>query len=375
MPNTKMRDYAKKKPIAITADGTFLYPTNLEGVAALGIGSLDQLETPLQQKLTLERVKLDPSYDLGIIGLAHVKKDEVIRNVEELTTLGCTVIQAEMAYCNEFIATDGGATLATEMKSPEWPEQEWVIPPWKKGKKIKLWVKSTAVFCENTTDAVTRPAALYRIAHVHPVFVAKGFNVVSLEDANDVRANFVGPAKGAFSNYISGIGHGSPTVYTGHLGDHILEVGAYDAAEVKATVIHLLSCQTAKKLGPDVVAKGATAYAGYFENFTFVWDDPATGVNEQELFWKCDSTFDIYMANGATAAAAYEATIAAYNAAIASVPGTSAATWLTWDRNYLRSPVIHAMYGSVDATAPSATAVWVVIPFEMADLKPEAKTK
>jgi hypothetical protein len=123
-------------------------------------------------------------------------------------------------------------------------------------------------------------------------------------------------------------------------------VGAYDGAEVNGKVIHLLSCQTAKQLGPDMVTKKAKAYIGYFENFTFVFDNPNTPTNEIELFWKSDSAFDLMMAKGHTVQAAHDKTIATFNAAIASVPNTSAATWLTWDRDFLRSPVINAIYGS-----------------------------
>jgi hypothetical protein len=114
-------------------------------------------------------------------------------------------------------------------------------------------------------------------------------------------------------------------------------------------VIHLLSCQTAKQLGPDLIKKGARAYAGYFENFTFVYDQPGTPIDEMELFWRCDSTWDLMMAHGETAEKAHNATIAAYNAAIAEVPGTAAAVWLTHDRNYFRSPVSSAAYGSKNA--------------------------
>ncbi len=229
------------------------------------------------------------------------------------------------------------------------------------------------MFCEDTGTAITNAAAQYRIANVHPVFVARGFNVVSLEGASDTRANFATEAKKPFVDYISGVGHGAPNVYTGV--DHILEVGIYDPLEVKGKVIHLLSCQTAKALGPDVVAKGAKAYAGYFENFTIVWDDPATRGNEEELFWKSDSTFDICMANGYTVEQAHNETIAAFNAAIASVPNTSAATWLTWDRNYFRTPVSDAVYGDRSALAPNMTAIWILVPFAASELATAVEAK
>ena len=68
-----------------------------------------------------------------------------------------------------------------------------------------------------------------------------------------------------------------------------------------------------------------------------MWDDSSTpAVNEFELFARSDSTYDLAMANGATAQDAYNATVAAFNAAMALVPNTAAATWLLWDRDHLK---------------------------------------
>ncbi len=374
----QMRDYALKKPVAITVDGKFILPLEVEAEAILGMAPIGSLNTSLQQKLTLERIKEDPKYDLGILGLEKVTKEEVIAHVEQLTDLGKEIVSAEVNYCHEFISglTPAAASFP-KIKPQKRPIPSWgPWGPWKPPYKwVKLYIKNTVVFCEASVDTITSSAAQYRIAHVHPAFAARGFNVVSLEGANDTRANFAPEAKKPFVDYISGIGHGAPNEYTGDKIAAILQVGAYDPLEVKGKVIHLLSCQTAKELGKDVVTNGAKAYAGYFENFTIVWDDPATPGNETELFWESDSTFDIGMANGYTVEQAHNATIAAYNAAIASVPNTSAATWLTWDRNYFRSPVSDAAYGDRSALAPNMTAIWVPVPFAISELATAVEAK
>jgi hypothetical protein len=119
----------------------------------------------------------------------------------------------------------------------------------------------------------------------------------------------------------------------------ILQVGGYGAAEVKGRALHLLSCETARTLGPDTVTNGAKAFVGYDENFVFDWTNP-------NLYWQCDSQFDISMANGKTAEQAIADTVAKYDAAIASVPGTSTAATLLSDRNLLRSPVSGAAWGN-----------------------------
>jgi hypothetical protein len=66
-----------------------------------------------------------------------------------------------------------------------------------------------------------------------------------------------------------------------------------------------------------------------------VWDDTTTPVDEFLLFAASDSTFDLMMANGATAQDAYDATILAFDAAISQVPNTVAASWLMYDRDHL----------------------------------------
>jgi len=370
------KEYAAKKPISITPTGKFITPSELTEKATLGVGSLFALNEDLKVKLTVERNKLEPDYKLGIIGVGIVTKDEVIDNVQKGTEFGQQVVNAEMSYCNELMSALAESRPASQL--PEAPKArvasippDWKWIPKKWWDKWRPYFRMCALFCENTTDSVTQYAAGYRKTNVHPVFAKRGFCLHILEGVNDVRAKFSPLAKSLRVAYISGIGHGSPTVYTGHLGDPILTKCNYDAAEVKGKVIHLLSCQTARELGPDLIRKGARAYAGYYENFTFVSDQQGTPVNEMELFWKCDSTFDIMMALGATVETAHNTTIATYNAAIALVPNTAAATWLTHDRNCFRSPVIDAIYG--DKTAKIYPFIRLPLtPFiEVEGLRPE----
>jgi hypothetical protein len=348
----RVTDFAAKKPIAITPDGKFILPSEARTASfTLPPKSLHTLNEDLQAKLTLERVKRDPIYNLGIIGGGQMTKEEVIANVEARTEFGREVIRAEINYCNQLLAPQGSEAASGGRRGATAVSDRVVIqptPPFvKKIPNILIpFFRTSVLFCEDTTDNLTNMAAQYRKKHVHTAFKSAGFNVIVLEGAEDVRTKFAEKAKSKRVVYISGVGHGSPTVYTGHMGSQILKVGAYDGAEVNGKVVHLLSCQTAKQLGPDMVTKKAKAYMGYFENFTFVFDNPNTPTNEIELFWKSDSAFDLMLAKGHTVQAAHDKTIATFNAAIASVPNTSAATWLTWDRDFLRSPVINAIYGS-----------------------------
>jgi hypothetical protein len=114
----------------------------------------------------------------------------------------------------------------------------------------------------------------------------------------------------------------------------------YDPAEVKGTIIHLLSCKTAQQLGPDLVKKGACAYFGYFENFTITWNYP-------DAFWKCDSAIDFALCRGLNATQAAKFALYVYNYMIRKMRAIHGptATWLTWDRDALRSPLHGRQYG------------------------------
>ncbi len=284
---------------------------------------------------------MEPDFKIAIIGKGIYTRDEMIVEIKEQTDLGKWILRAEIGYCDELSRSLPGGPFRPWPDVPSrryerpFPWEEW--PPFRRRKPC-IWAKirTSVIFCENTTDSVTTPFANYRMANVHSVFQAKGFGVTVLSGTQDTRAEFVQAVKNNLVVYISGVGHGSYTCYTGHWSDRILEVGQYDASEVDGKAFHFLSCQTGAQLGPDTTNHGAKAYAGYNENFVLQWDDPGTpAVDEFELFARCDSTFDLQMANGATAQDAYDATIQAFNAAINEVPNQTAATYLTWDRDRL----------------------------------------
>jgi len=356
--NLEFKDYAAQKPLTVSPSGDFLTASEVVSQPTLSLGSVFTLDTDQQLKVAVKRYEYEPpELKIGVIGAGLFTRDEVIEQLNAQTDFGKLALRAEMGYVNELTSElMAGASL------PSWPSiPDSAIPDkpdWRRRKRC-IWLKlpRRALFCEDTKDPVTTPFANYRMANVHPVFQNRGFTVVVLQGSDDVRINFVPQAKKSLTIYLGGIGHGSYTTYTGYWGDHILEVGHYDAAEVKDKAIHFLSCKTGAQLGPDAVAQGAYCYAGYTENFVLQWDDGTTpAVDEFELFAKSDSTFDIMMAHGATGQQAYDATIQAFNAAISQVPNTAAATFLTWDRNHLR------LHGDPETTIPSHRYVKICFP-------------
>ena len=364
----QFKQYAADKPITILPGGAFATASDVASKATLGLGSLHSLAAEQKTKLTLARYAMEPDFKFAVVGVGVTTKAEAIEHITKGTPLGQFLVNAEMQYCTELMASLSATKLPAWPSVPKTPGT--VVPNWGPVKKCMFMkVANIALFCENTTDSVTTPFANYRLSNVHTVFANRGFAVVSLEGTNDVRANFVAQAQNARTVYLSGIGHGNYTTYTGNAFNPILQVGQYAAAEVKGKGIHFLSCETAGQLGPDTITKGASFYAGYTENFILVWDSPNTpAVDEFKLFAQSDSTFDVMIANGATAQQAYNATVQAFNAAIASVPGTVAATYLTADRDHLK------LVGNPGATIQPYRLVRICFPLKpvQADLLAQA---
>lgn len=356
--NLDFKDYAAKKPLLISPVGEFVTADEIVAAPALALGSVFTLDIADQLRLALARYEMEPEFKLGIFDGGVLTKQEVVDQLKAQTNLGRFLLQVEMGYVNDLLialASGAAPTAWPEVANPPIIEKPDIR---KVGKCVWLKLPTRALFCENTTDPVTTPFANYRIATVHAFFKARGFTVVVLQGAEDVRTNFVPQAKNGLTVYLSGIGHGAYTLYTGHWGDRILEACTYDAVEVKDKAIHFLSCQTAAQLGPNTITKGAKSYAGYTENFILQWDNSSTPVDEFLLFAKSDSVFDLMMANGATAQQAYDGTIQAFNAAISQVPNTAAASYLTWDRDHLK------LHGQPETKIQAYRYVKVCFPFK-----------
>jgi hypothetical protein len=330
-----------KKPIAVDSKGKNYFTTK-ELIDKKAHFSLATLEPGLQRDLVLKRYELEDEYEILIIGGEKISKTELMKEIKEETALGKDAVRAELSYLSDI-----HAELASETKLEEgipeifdlgpWPPEKysWVPKKW-----WPIFFRRYAVFAEDTDTGITESAAHYRKKHVIPCFINKRIIPIILTGANDTRPNFAAACKRKGVVYISGVGHGSPTAYTGYRYSHLWDKCSYDPAEVKGKIIHLLSCKTAQQLGPDLVKKGACAYFGYFENFTITWNYP-------NVFWKCDSIIDLAFCHGLNAGLAAKVTLYIYNLEIRKMRAIHGptATWLTWDRDALRSPLHGKQYG------------------------------
>ena len=208
-------------------------------------------------------------------------------------------------------------------------------------KTMRLTLGKTILAVDSDYDGATKLGADFRAHNVYPRFEATGFEV-RMRRGQMARRHFVADdAKRPEIVFVTGIGHGFDNVYTGDQQQPLWAVGQYDAAEAEGKVFHLLSCKTARRLGPDLVDKGALAFFGYDENFVF----------QQEVadaFFECDSAIDLALAEGATTAQAYERAIELYNQKIDEYDAAGkpyVASLLETDRDHLCAPPVDAIWG------------------------------
>jgi len=333
-----------KKPMAMDAEGNLITLKDLEEKKPYI--SLATLAPEQQRDLVIKRYDMEEDFEISILEGERMNKAQVMKQIEDQTDLGIEAMRAELSYLSDILSEL--AVEGVEEELPEtvdlgpWPPKKYRVIP----KKYWPWFfRRYAVFAEDTDTAITKSAALYRKKYVIPCFVSKRIIPIVLTGSNDTRPNFAKACKHRSVIYVSGVGHGSPTVYSGYHYDRLWEACKYDPAEVKGKIIHLLSCKTAQELGPDLIKKGACAYFGYYENFTITWNHP-------EVFWKCDSSIDLALCRGLNAGMVARVAIYVYNYWIRRMRAIHGPTavWLTWDRDALRTPLHGRQYGSSTCT-------------------------
>ncbi len=207
-----------------------------------------------------------------------------------------------------------------------------------KGKKI--------VAIDSNWDSITKTLYEFRQRYVYPEFKTRKYKIIRNQgkkaNRTSVKDNLM-----CFKNirYITGVGHGDYNLYTGHNADIVFEIGAYLPKEVNGRVIHLLSCRTARDLGPDFVKKGCTAFFGYTENFTLY-------PGFEEIFCRCDSEIDLAFVTGSNAKKVYENTRLIYEDAIDALNDGGyyyQAAILQEDLDILRCPSIGSEWGNETA--------------------------
>lgn len=209
------------------------------------------------------------------------------------------------------------------------------MPPRTHGRNpLTVRTPVTVIGIDSNYEPVTRVAFEYREKHVYPYLESKRIEVRKFQGPL-ARRHYVAPeARKPEVSYLTGVGHGLHDLYTGDHGNPVFRVGDYQVGEAAGKVVHFLSCQIARELGPDFVRNGCQAFFGYDENFTFYMAD-------KDVFFECDSEIDLRFADGLTAGEVYKRVIARYDERIADLREAGkfyVAAVLEFDRDHLRCP-------------------------------------
>lgn len=204
---------------------------------------------------------------------------------------------------------------------------------------------STFIAIDSSFAADIQAASSYRERYVYPVYQSKGFTMSPFFGPLARRA-FVAPAAVATGvSLLTGVGHGSDTTFMGFNFEAVYGIGGYDPQEVSGKIVHFLSCDSALRLGPDLVQNGCLAFIGYDDNFSF---DP----DSSNIFFKCDAVIDEGLASGLSVGDAVSQAVSVFNQTIADLRtqgNDRAASMLEVNLSHLRSPLDGSQWGRTDA--------------------------
>ncbi len=200
--------------------------------------------------------------------------------------------------------------------------------------RLSTTLETTILGIDSSWEEVTQLVFDYRDKNGYPQLASRGYALSKCQGALARRIYASREAAKPNVVFVTGAGHGGYAVFTGAFFDPVFQVGGYDPAEASGKIVHLLSCETARDLGPNFVSNGCRAYFGYDEDFVLVTEDT-------DRFFACDSEIDFGFVDGLTAAEVYARAIAAFDKNIEELRAAGrnySAAVMQFNRDHLRSP-------------------------------------
>ncbi len=209
--------------------------------------------------------------------------------------------------------------------------------------ELRLDLKILAI--DSSYDKITRGSYDYRNRRVYPYLENRGFEIVRCQDQSARR--FYVKSKLSQNNiiYVTGVRHGTDTVYLGEDSKPIFDVDKYQHKELQNKIVHLFACHTAAALGPNLVKHGCLAFFGYDVEYIVY-------MHISDAFFDCDSEIDRAFADGLTAEQVYEHTIEYYNGKISELINGGhyeEAAALEYNREHLCAPSVNPKWGDKKA--------------------------
>lgn len=180
---------------------------------------------------------------------------------------------------------------------------------------------TAVVAVEASHDIPTRAAYGYRQRNLYPRVAAP--HVLRLLRGPLAKRAYLTSAIGEVNPaLLLGTGHGDPDTMMGYAWETLLERGIHDPVEVRGKIVHLLACETAQKLGPQVIAQGARAFLGY--DWQVLLQEAVF-----EAFMECDTSIDLALLAGASVREAHRGAVALFDQHIGGMEPFEAAVMTT----------------------------------------------
>ena len=110
----------------------------------------------------------------------------------------------------------------------------------------------------------------------------RSITVLDLHDDKATRENIESMIRKKNPSLIFFNGHGDERTIYGHKEEPLVEAGRNESI-LRGSVTYAITCRSGKILGPRSVEKGAVAYIGYQEDFTFLYDKSLTATPLKDL--------------------------------------------------------------------------------------------
>lgn len=179
---------------------------------------------------------------------------------------------------------------------------------------------------------------------INSLFWRGGFRQVLQGDAA-VGRKFEDATVSLDPSLIVGFGHGSEEIWTGQYveaeGRYSVLLTPINADLMVGRVVYLLSCYTAQELGPEMIQRGAVAYGGYNQAFTWVGADPSSPATDRLAapFGRASTAYPKEIIAGKTVKVAKDKAIEVFNQEMERWEQSDdpyareVVKWLLWDRD------------------------------------------
>lgn len=185
----------------------------------------------------------------------------------------------------------------------------------------------------------------HALGHVLNYAQGRGWSTIDLPAEQAVKEQVINKLEMEDPEYSYMFGHGGSCLFTGDTEQEIFSCGSTQM--LASRTLYFLSCLTALGLGPDIIANGGKAYAGYDIEWTWITENGTDGDPYLDLYAKglYESANELWVAviDGAAFPEAVQRCIDKYNQWIdywiyenpEAEFSQEAIRWLAWDRDGL----------------------------------------